>query len=77
MLDIEIMDIISSLQTANGEINNIEAKAAKDGCPKKLYDTISSFSNTSGGVIIFGSDETNGFQICGVYDAGDLQKKNC
>jgi len=75
MLDIEIVDIISSLQTAKGEINNIEAKAAKDGCPKKLYDTISSFSNTSGGTIIFGIDERDGFKICGVYDAGDLQKR--
>ena len=37
MLDIEIVDIIKALQTAKAEINDIEAKAAKEGCPKKLY----------------------------------------
>ena len=44
-------------------------------CPKRLYDTISAFSNKSGGVIIFGVDEENGYEVCGVYDAADLQKK--
>lgn len=28
-----------------------------------------------GGVIVFGIDEENGFDLCGVYDAADLQKK--
>ena len=45
-------------------------------CPKRLYDTLSSFSNQdSGGVLLFGIDETVGFQAVGVYDAQDLQKK--
>lgn len=75
MLDIEIQDIIKNLQSAKSEINNIEVKSAKSGCPKRLYDTISAFSNKSGGIILFGVDEENGFEICGVYDAADLQKK--
>ena len=75
MIDIEIMDIIEKLQSTKSETNIIEAKAASKGCPKKLYDTISAFSNTSGGVIIFGIDETDDYEVCGVYDAGDLQKK--
>lgn len=46
------------------------------GCPKRLYDTLSSFSNQDdGGVIIFGIDEEQGYLECGVYDAQDLQKK--
>ena len=45
-------------------------------CPKRLYDTLSSFSNQdNGGVLLFGIDETAGFQVVGVYDAQDLQKK--
>lgn len=75
MLDIEIMDIIKALHTAKAEINDIEAKAAKEGCPKRLYDTISAFSNKSGGVIVFGVDEEKGYEVCGVYDDADLQKK--
>lgn len=46
------------------------------GCPKRLYDTLSSFSNQdSGGVLLFGIDEKSGFVPVGVYDAQDLQKK--
>ena len=45
-------------------------------CPKRLYGTLSSFSNQdSGGVLLFGVDEAAGFQVVGVYDAQDLQKK--
>ena len=44
--------------------------------PKRLYDTLSSFSNQdSGGILLFGIDEKTGFQVVGVYDAQDLQKK--
>ncbi len=51
-------------------------KAAHGGCPEKLYDTISSFSNQdSGGTFVFGLDENRGFAKVGVYDAQDLQKK--
>ena len=75
MIDIEIMDIVKKLQNAKSETNTIEAKAASKGCPKKIYDTISAFSNTSGGVIVFGVDETDNYEVCGVYDAADLQKK--
>lgn len=43
---------------------------------KRLYDTLSSFSNQdSGGVLLFGIDEKAGFQVVGVQDLQDLQKK--
>ena len=51
-------------------------KSAHRGCPEKLYDTISAFSNqNSGGTFVFGLDEKTGFAKVGVYDAQDLQKK--
>ena len=51
-------------------------KRAGQGTPERLYDTLSSFSNQSGGgVIIFGVDEKDCFSITGVYDAQDLQAK--
>ena len=41
-----------------------------------MRDTLSSFSNQSGGgVIVFGIDEKEGYSVCGVYDAADLIKK--
>ncbi|MDD5603721.1 MAG: ATP-binding protein [Eubacteriales bacterium] len=57
-------------------MQNIEVKAAEQGCPTRLFDTISSFSNQDGGgVIVFGLSESSGYKIGGVYNAQDLQKK--
>lgn len=40
------------------KIIELELKAAHEGCPKRLYDTLSAFSNQdTGGVILFGVDE--------------------
>ncbi len=58
------------------EKQNIELKAANKGCPTRLFDTLSSFSNQDdGGIIIFGIDESKDYEIVGVYDPQDLQKK--
>ena len=54
----------------------ILATRTKNGCPKHLYDTLSSFSNQDeGGIIIFGIEEENDFSETGVYDPQDIQKK--
>ena len=61
---------------AKFEAQNLELKAAHEGCTQKLYDTLSSFSNQDGGgTIIFGIDEKSNFSPVGVYDAQDIQKK--
>lgn len=58
------------------ETQTIELKAAAKGCPTRLFDSLSSFSNQDdGGIIIFGIDEVDNYAIKGVYDAHDLQKK--
>lgn len=74
MLSKDLVELIMQICKNGSEDNRIEIKKAADGCPK-IYDTLSSFSNQSGGgVIIFGIDQDNGFDLCGVYDADDLQK---
>lgn len=74
MLQSELIELVKFVQKARSESNSIEIKSAREGCPK-IYDTLSSFSNQSGGgTIIFGIDETD-FSVCGVYDAADIQKK--
>lgn len=76
MVEKELHDLILSIQTRGCEEQITEVKAAHGGCPEKLYDTISSFSNQdSGGTFVFGLDERNHFAKVGVYDAQDLQKK--
>ena len=76
MVEQELSDLIQQIQTRGCEEQTTEVKAARGGCPEKLYDTISSFSNqNSGGTFVFGLDEKDKFKKVGVYDAQDLQKK--
>lgn len=75
MNDSEIISLVETIIGLRSESNFIEVKKAANGCPK-IFDTLSSFSNQrDGGVILFGIDESNDFDVCGVYDAADLQKK--
>lgn len=76
MVEKELHDLILQIQTRGCEEQTTEVKSAHRGCPEKLYDTISAFSNqNSGGTFVFGLDEKTGFAKVGVYDAQDLQKK--
>ena len=71
----ELNSLLEKIQSIKAETQNIEIKSAKYGCPSKIYDTLSSFSNQDeGGVIVFGVDEKENFAEVGVYDAQDLQK---
>lgn len=75
MLESELIKLIEDIQLKKTESNYIEVKSARNGCPK-IFDTLSSFSNQqNGGTIVFGVDENDDYNVCGVYDAADLQKK--
>lgn len=76
MLPEDLIELVNEIINQKTEKQNIELKAAEKGCPSRLYDTLSSFSNQdTGGILIFGIDETQNFKIVGVYDLQDLQKK--
>lgn len=72
----ELEILVKKIIEEKRESQTIELKTAEYDCPKKLYDTISSFSNQDdGGIIVFGIDESKDFLPVGVYDVQDLQKK--
>lgn len=72
----DLIKIVLDITTFKTETQTIELKAATQGCPTRLFDTLSSFSNQDdGGIIIFGIDEADDYAIKGVYDPHDLQKK--
>ena len=72
----ELIELAKRVQAQQAEAQTVEVKAAHRGCPNKLRDTLSSFSNqNSGGVLLFGLDENEHFAAVGVYDLQDLQKK--
>lgn len=76
MLQEELIELAKSVNKQKAEGQTIEVKAAHSDCPKRLYDSLSSFSNQDqGGIILFGLDESKQFDIVGVYDPQDLQKK--
>ena len=76
MTKVELLEMLNDIQISHCETQTLEVKAAEFGCPKRLYDTLSSFSNQDdGGIIIFGVDEEDNFRECGVYDPQDIQKK--
>ena len=72
----DLKKIVLDIKNLKTESQTIELKAAVQGCPTRLFDTLSSFSNQDeGGIIIFGVDEMDNYAVEGVYDAQDLQKK--
>lgn len=74
MQTVELNELLKNVQKAKCETQTLEIKSAKSGCPQRLYDTLSSFSNQDdGGIILFGVDESNHYEETGVYDAQDLQ----
>ena len=72
----ELLEKLELIQKLKCETPTLEIKSAEQGCPKHLYDTLSSFSNQDdGGIIIFGVDERENFKEVGVYNPQDIQKK--
>lgn len=62
MVETEMKRLLTQIQNRQCEEQTIEVKSAHGGCPEKLYDTLSSFSNQdSGGILVFGLDEKDGF----------------
>lgn len=76
MTNEELLQQLKYIQNIKCETQTLELKSAEKGCPTRLYDSLSSFSNQdNGGIIIFGVDEAQDYKEVGVYDAQDIQKK--
>jgi ATP-dependent DNA helicase RecG len=75
-MDLEsIQSLISELRRCHGELDGVEAKAARTGTPADLFKPLSAFANRSGGgVLLFGLDEDAGFRVVGVGNPRKLQE---
>ena len=50
----DLIELAKRVQAQQAEAQTVEVKAAHRGCPSKLRDTLSSFSNqNSGGILLF------------------------
>ena len=69
----ELLEKLDLIQKLKCETSTLEIKSAEKGCPKHLYDSLSSFSNQDdGGTIIFGVDEKQNFKEVGVIKESEL-----
>lgn len=76
MTNENLQNLIQTVINNKFETQHIEIKTAYDRVPKKLYDTLSAFSNQpNGGIIIFGINEAANFKLTGITDIQNLQKK--
>ena len=75
-----LLELVDQIQARKCEGQRVELKAALGGTPKRLYPTLSSFSNQDGGgVIFFGISETDkykGGETAVICFEKFLEKKN-
>ena len=74
MTDDEVAATLAQLRASGTDTAAVEAKAARGGLPTRLWETLSAFANTDGGIIVLGVDERAGFRVSGVTDPGKLQQ---
>ena len=66
----QLLDRLSEL-----EWEDFEVKEAKNVLPKSSWETVSAFSNTNGGYLVFGIKERGkGFEITGVHDPEKIEQ---
>ncbi len=75
MKEEELAALVQKIRSIRSEGQTWEIKDASRGCPHKLFDTLSSFSNQDdGGTIVFGISESDDYKISGVDNAESLEK---
>ena len=68
----ELARLVATLREIGTDLDDVEAKKALGGLPSSLRETLSSFSNTRGGTVILGLDESDGFRATGVMDPAKM-----
>ena len=75
MTDSELRDLIGHLRLVKADLTHVEAKSAESELPKRLWQTISAFSNTrGGGALILGLSEEDDFRVVGVKNPNRIQQ---
>lgn len=67
----ELKDIVRKLRRIGNDVEDVEAKRSEGlKLPKSVRETLSAFSNAHGGVLILGLEESAGFRVADLPDAG-------
>jgi ATP-dependent DNA helicase RecG len=71
--DADLAEIVRVLRSRGTDLTKVEVKASGGGLPRSLAETISAFSNGSGGTVILGLDERAGFTPAAGFDARKMR----
>lgn len=70
----ELQELLHNLRQFGAEAPGVEAKRARDELPRRVWETLSAFANTTGGgVLLLGLDETSRYEVTGVSNPAKLQ----
>lgn len=72
MDDAELADVIENLRLFGSDVADVEVKRARTALPRSVRETLSAFANTSGGTLILGLEEKQGFAATGVEDSSKM-----
>lgn len=64
----ELKALVALLRARSSDLSDVEAKAAANGMPRSVRDTISAFANDRGGTIVLGLDERANFTRADGFD---------
>lgn len=68
----ELAEMVDNLRVLGSDVADVEVKKALGGLPRSVRETLSSFSNTRGGVIVLGLDESSGFAATGLTNPAKM-----
>ena len=71
----DLKRLVEEVRQQQCELDSVEIKSAHKGTPQRLFETLSSFANrTGGGILLFGLDENRNYDVVGVGNAQKLQE---
>ena len=70
--DEELAKAIKSLRISGTDSQDIEVKASVGKLPASIVESVSAFANASGGVVVLGLSESEGFAPVAGFDASRI-----
>ena len=72
---LKIQQLLEELRETDSDNARVEVKKARGGLPSRLFETLSAFSNTGGGVLLLGVEESRNFLPIGVEHPAQIERE--